>query len=107
MEMGRYILKILMADPIVLFSWGIHNIKPIENGLRFTVKGYLHTGDVEVTYEEGPDTFRVRTFREDDSIKQEKGHVYISELSDTIDRMVELCDDYADKVLNDYLFDSD
>jgi len=106
MEMARYILKILMADPIVLFSWGFHDVKTMKNGLRFTVNGYLHSGDVEITYEEGSDSFKVRTFREDNTVKQEKSGIYISELTDTIDRMVELCDDYADKVLNDYLFDN-
>lgn len=74
----------------------------IDNGLRFSVEGYLHTGMVEVVYDEGYDTFIVRTLKKDGSIKKEMQDVYINGLVDVIDRLVEKCDDYENRVKKDY-----
>ena len=87
---------------MVLFSWGFHSAYAIENGLAFYVCGYMHTGLVEVVYDEGTDTFTVRTINGDGSLKQEETEVYIDCLVSTIDGMVERCPDYAKRVQKDY-----
>ena len=74
----------------------------IDNGLRFSVEGYLHTGKVEVVYDEGYDTFIVRILKKDGSIKKEVQDVYVDGLVDAIDRMVERCDDYENRVKKNY-----
>ncbi|MDO5496727.1 MAG: hypothetical protein Q4F45_02495 [Alistipes sp.] len=87
--MAKYILSILRTQPIVVFSWGFHNAHPISNGLRFSVNGYLHQGDVEVVYDEGADLFVVNTIGNDDNIKQQETGVYLDCLVNVIDAMVE------------------
>ena len=89
MEMAKYILSILRAQPIIVFSWGFHNAYPIHNGLRFKVNGYLHQGEVEVRYNEGADLFVVNTLNEDGSIKQQEADIYLDCLVNVMDRMVE------------------
>lgn len=89
MEMAKYILQILRTQPIVVFSWGFHNAHPICNGLRFSVNGYLHQGNVEVVYNEGADLFVVNTLNADGTIKQQEEDVYLDCLVNVIDSMVE------------------
>ena len=89
MEMAKYILQILRSQPIVVFSWGFHRAYPIGNGLRFSVNGYLHQGEVEVRYNEGVDLFVVNTFNDDGTIKQQETDVYLDCLVRVIDGMVE------------------
>lgn len=89
MEMAKYILSILRTQPIVVFSWGFHDAYPIHNGLRFSVNGYLHQGEVEVAYDEGADLFKVNTLNTDGSIKQQETDIYLDCLVNVIDGMVE------------------
>lgn len=102
MEMSRYILRALLARPYVTFSWGFNNIRPLENGLQFTTRGYIHSGDVTVTYDEASDSFTICTLLNDGTVKERKENVYIQELSDTIDRMVEYCENYKERIIADY-----
>lgn len=89
MEMAKYILQVLKTQPIIVFSWGFHKALPINNGLRFSVDGYLHQGFVDVVYNEGADLFVVNTLNENGSIKQQETDVYLDCLVNVIDRMVE------------------
>ena len=89
MEMAKYILSILRTQPIVVFSWGFHNAHPIRNGLRFSVNGYLHQGDVEVIYNEGADLFVVNVLNADGTIMQQEEDVYLDCLVNVIDSLVE------------------
>lgn len=89
MEMAAYILSIFRTQPIIVFSWGFHNAYPIRNGLRFSVNGYLHQGEVEVVYDEGADLFKVNTLNSDGSIKQQETDIYLDCLVNVIDAMVE------------------
>ena len=89
MEMAKYILQILRSQPIVVFSWGFHRAYPISNGLRFSVNGYLHQGEVEVRYNEGADLFVVNTLNGDGTIKHQVNGVYLDCLVNVIDGMVE------------------
>ena len=87
--MAKYILSIFRAQPMIVFSWGFHRAYPISNGLRFSVNGCLHRGEVEVRYNEGADLFVVNTLNLDGSIKQQETDVYLNCLVNVIDGMVE------------------
>ena len=89
MEMAKYILQVLKTQPIIVFSWGFHNARAIQNGLRFEVNGYLHQGSVDVVYNEGADLFEVSTLNTDGSIKQQECDIYVDCLIGVIDKMVE------------------
>ncbi len=97
MEMAKYILQILRSQPIVVFSWGFHRAYPISNGLRFSVNGYLHQGEVEVVYNDGSDLFEVRL-----SDGRVEVDVYADCLVNVIDGMVERCKDYDNRVSEEY-----
>ena len=102
--MARYILNILRTELMIMFSWGFHNAYALKGnkGLGFFVNGYLHKGKVEVVYDEGTDTFTVRTVNRNGCIKQEETEVYLDCLVNVIDGMVEKCPDYANRVKKDY-----
>ena len=104
MEMAKYIMSILRSQTMIVLSWGFHNPVAINNGLRFKVQGYLHTGWVQVIYNEGRDLFEVRTINKDGSVKQEVEDVYFDCLVDVIDGMVERCKNYSEKVKETYNF---
>ena len=63
-EMGKYIYSILLSQPTILMSWGFESPVVISMGLRFRVNGFLHSGIVEVMYNEGADLFNL-TFYND------------------------------------------
>lgn len=102
MEMAYYIISIFKHYISIVLSWGFHNPVAIENGLRFSVQGYLHTGKVEVLYDEGWDLFTVRILNPDGSTKKEIEGVYIDGLVSTIDSEVEKCHNYASRVKKQY-----
>ena len=102
MEMAKYIMQILRTQLGIVFSWGFHNPKAIDNGLKFRVQGFLHTGWVEVVYNEGRDLFEVRTINKDGSVKQEVEDVYFDCLVNVIDGLVERCSNYHEKVKETY-----
>ena len=102
MEMAKYILAILRSQLMIVFSWGFHNARAIENGLAFYVQGYKHNGRVEVVYDEGWDLFHVRTLNTDGTIKEQEEGIYADGLVEVIDRMVEKTDDYKARVRSQY-----
>lgn len=59
MEMAQYIMGILKAKLMVVWSWGFNSPMAIPNGLRFKVQGFKFRGVVEVAYNEGKDLFEV------------------------------------------------
>lgn len=99
---AKYILAIFRTAPMVVFSWGFHSPTAIENGLAFQVNGYKHQGRVEVVYDEGWDLFIAKTFNQDGTIKEEKEGIYIDQLVDAIDGMVEKTEDYKERVRQTY-----
>ena len=102
MEMAQYIISIFRHYLPIVFSWGFSHPQPISNGLRFHVQGYIHTGLVEVLYDEGYDLFRVRTLNRNGSVKEEQEGIYLDGLVGTIDRMVERVPDYEQRVRQTY-----
>ena len=102
MELANYILAILKSQIFVVMSWGFHNARVIENGLAFNVQGYLHTGRVEIVYDEGWDLFAVRILNADGSVKEQVEGIYADGVVDCVDRLVERCPDYEKRVRQDY-----
>ena len=102
MEMAKYILSIFKYYLPIVWSWGFNNPIAIKDGLRFNVQGYLHKGKVEVVYEGGSDLFIVRTLNPNGSVKKEEAYVYLDNLVNVIDGMVERCDNYEERVKSDY-----
>jgi len=102
MEVAKYILQIFSHYLTIVWSWGFNTPVAISNGLKFHVQGYLHKGWVIVEYDEGYDTFTVRTLNADGSTKQEETDVYIDGLVEVIDGMVERCANYKERVRKQY-----
>ncbi len=100
--MALYILGIFRHYPSIVLSWGFNSPVAVENGLRFRVQGYLHRGVCEVRYDEGTDLFVVRLFNPDGSIKRTEEGIYLDNLVDVIDGLVERCADYAQRVKETY-----
>lgn len=102
MNMANYILRILKSRIFIILSWGFNSPIHLENGLKFKVQGYIHSGWVEVLYNEGSDLFEVSTLNADGSIKRKENDVYLDCLVDVIDGMVERTEDYKERVEQDY-----
>ena len=97
--MAEYILQILRTQLVVVFSWGFHKPQrlPDDKGLSFMVDGYKYQGKVKVIYNQGADLFEVHL--DNGEIVE---NVYLDQLVNVIDGMVERCDDYDKCVLATY-----
>ena len=102
MNMANYILRILKSRIFIILSWGFNSPIRLENGLKFKVHGYIHSGWVEVLYNEGNDLFDVSLLNPDGTVKKRETDVYLDCLVDTIDGMVERTPDYRDRVKEEY-----
>lgn len=104
--MHNYILSILRAKSLIVFSWGFRNPHPtlINNmrGLRFTVNGLKHQGDVCVLYNAGSDYFEVRLMGKDNSVVREEKDISFDRLVDVIDGLVEKTENYKEDIVNFY-----
>ena len=98
--MAEYILQILRSQLMVVFSLGFHRptALPDDKGLSFMVDGFKYQGRVQVIYNEGADLFEVHL--EDERIEE---GVYLDQLVNVIDGMVERCDDYDKHILATYI----
>jgi hypothetical protein len=101
-DMAQYIVSIFNHYLPIVFSWGIHNMRAIDYGLRFRVQGFLFTGVVEVVYVAGADVFSVRLLNKDGSIRKQEDNVYLDCLVNIIDGLVEKTDDYESRVNAEY-----
>ena len=106
-DMSRYIWHILSLDPYIPMSWGIDldSIESDETSLEFHVQGFVHTGNVRITFIEGADVFQVTLYGEDGELKETINDVYLDNLVSVIDEKVEkqadaTTDDYTAKVMN-------
>lgn len=102
MNMANYILRILKSRIFIILSWGFNSPIRLENGLKFKVQGYIHSGWVEVLYNEGNDLFDVSILNLDGTVKRKETNVYLDCLVDVIDGMVERTADYQDRVKEEY-----
>lgn len=101
-EMARYIWSIIAANPTLPMSWGVDTDSFVcsEDSLEFHVQGFLHTGDVRITYIEGVDLFQVSLYNEEGDEVKRIDDVYLDNLAEVIDQNVEMADDYNTKVMN-------
>lgn len=106
-DMSRYIWHILSLDPYIPMSWGIdlENLESDDTSLEFHVQGFVHTGNVRITYIEGADVFQVTLYGEDGELKETINDVYLDNLVSVIDEKVEkhpqtTTDEYTAKVMN-------
>lgn len=93
MEMANYIFNIIKAQTIIMWSWGIHQIVAIENGLQFRVNGWKFQGKVKVIYDEGLDLFNITFIQRGKVVKTMEG-IYADMLTNTIDEFVEKLPSY-------------
>lgn len=106
-DMSRYIWHILSLDPYIPMSWGIdlESMESDDTSLEFHVQGFVHTGNVRITYIEGADVFQVTLYDEDGELKETINDVYLDNLVSVIDEKVEkhpqtTTDEYTAKVMN-------
>lgn len=83
-----YILSALKIKPYIFDSWAPDNITKLDDGLEFSVSGFLHTGKVRIRYDAGMDDFTVFLLK-DDKIFDRTDNVYVNELMNLIDSKVE------------------
>ena len=97
--MAEYIMAILRTQLMVVFSWGFNKPQRLPNdaGLAFMVYGFLHKGRVEVVYNDGADLFEVRL-----SDGRVETDVYADCLVSVIDGLVERCNEYKGRVIEEY-----
>lgn len=103
MEMAQYIMSILKAKLMVVWSWGFNSPMAIPNGLRFKVQGFKFRGVVEVVYNESKDLFEV-SFIKRGKVVDIITDVYLDMLVDVIDNKVEKTADYKERVEREYSF---
>ena len=104
LELAMYIWRILRTQMTVIMSWGIDPSKArvITNGMEIHVQGFLHKGFVQITLNEGTDLFEITLLSENRETVKFIDGIYLDCLVDTIDRAVEKCDNYEQRV-NDFL----
>ena len=103
-EMARYIWSIIAANPSLSMSWGVDTDSFVcsDDALEFHIQGFLHIGNVRVTYIEGVDLFQVSLYDEEGNEVKRIDDVYLDNLAEVIDQNVEnyLVEDYNAKVMN-------
>lgn len=101
MEMANYILRLLKAQLMIVWSWGFNSPIAITNGLKFKVQGFKFKGWVEVVYDEGKDLFKV-TFIERNNVVHVVEDVFFDMLVEVIDNVVEKTENYTECVNSEY-----
>ena len=104
MQISNYIFQVLISKPIILMSWGFHNPMGGDNALMFKVNGFIHQGDVIVSYNEASDLFDVQLLTKQGELVKAIENIYVDQLVDVIDEAVEHTADYATRIRNQYKF---
>ena len=101
---AEYIWKILKTQQTIVWSWGVDpdTVMTIKNGTQFHVQGFLMTGTVKVTYDEGMDLFDIEFLPDDDKPRKAILGLYLDQIVDTIDRHVEFDENYMENLTNEY-----
>ena len=102
--LAMYIWQILKTQMTVIMSWGIDPSKArvIDNGIELHVRGFLHTGFLQITLNEGTELFEIKLLSEERELVKFIEDVYLDCLVETIDREVERCDNYEQRI-SEYL----
>lgn len=90
----------------VLMSWAFENPRYVYNSetdyyVRFKVNGFKHQGDVQVHYNVGADLFKIKLLQ-GDIVKKEVDDVYVDQLIDILDNIIEVTSDYEERVEKEY-----
>jgi hypothetical protein len=102
MEMANYIISIFKTNMPVIMSWGYNSPVALENGLRFSVNGFKHKGNVAVIYDEGLDLFNIEILTFKNEVIDTINGVYFDQLIEVIDNRVELVENYDQTVKDEY-----
>jgi hypothetical protein len=93
-ETATLIHRVIMSSGSYRMSWAYHNPKAAEYrgmpALSARVSGYQHKGYLVVALNEGADLFEVYALSIKGEVKKEVKGVYIDQLIEVIDRMVEI-----------------
>ena len=103
-EIANYIWQILKTRMQIIMSWGIDpsRARVINCGMEIHVQGFLHTGFLQITLNEGTDLFEIALLSESRETVKFIDGIYLDCLIDTIDRAVEKCENYEQRV-SEYL----
>ena len=103
-EIANYIWQILKTRMQIIMSWGIDpsRARVINCGMEIHVQGFLHTGFLKITLNEGTDLFEITLLSESRETVKFIDGIYLDCLIDTIDRVVEKCENYEQRV-SEYL----
>ena len=104
LELAMYIWRILKTQMTVIMSWGLDPSKArvIDNGMEVHVLGFLHTGFVQITLNEGTDLFEIKLLSEERELVKFIDGIYLDCLVNTLDENIEKCDNYEQRV-SEYL----
>lgn len=100
LELAMYIWRILKTQMTVIMSWGIDPSKArvIDNGMEVHVQGFLHTGFVQITLNEGTDLFEIKLLSEERELVKFIDSIYLDCLVNTLDKNIEKCENYEQRV---------
>ena len=103
-ELAMYIWQILKTQMTIIMSWGIDPSKArvIDNGIELHVRGFMHTGFVQITLNEGTDLFEIKLLSEERELVKFIEDVYLDCLVKTLDENIEKCENYEQRV-SEYL----
>lgn len=93
-------MAILRTQLMTVFAWGCNSSKrlPDGKGIRFKVEGFKYTGAVEVIYNTGTDLLDVVLSGNNTKVED----VYLDNLIDVIDNLVEKTSNYEQRVQQEY-----
>ena len=99
-ELAMYIWRILKTQMTVIMSWGIDpgQAKVIDYGMEIHVQGFLHTGFVQITLNEGTDLFEIKLLSEERELVKFIDGIYLDCLVNTLDENIEKCDNYEQRI---------
>lgn len=90
------VFRVIQSGRSITWSWGISNIRNFhDRALTFSVNGFKHKGIVAITYNRVPDLFNVELRTSHYNLKEEVKGVYIDQLIQVIDSLVETDNDQS------------
>jgi len=92
------VFKLILSGGSITWSWGATNFKNFSNkALTFSVNGFKHKGIVAITYNKVPDLFNVEIRTSHYNLVEEVNDVFVDQLIDVIDKLVETDDDSSEE----------
>ena len=88
MNTATFLVRVLMAQRMKVWSWGISSLTSNEEGINFKVQGFKFVGKVHITYDRGLDLWNIDFEKKGKVVKSIEG-IYTEDLVDVIDREVE------------------